>query len=89
MARCRTFLRRDHADQTAQLAVIFMDDNRASGGNDLLQGILEQNIDWQLKTDTAQSSAESTRGDVTIGLLGGTGEVSYDDIQISPPAGGK
>jgi hypothetical protein len=43
-----------------------------------------------LKTDAPfRVPPKAREAIVTIGLLGGTGEVSYDDIQISAPSGGK
>ena len=40
----------------------------------------------RLETDDApgQSAGHAREGIVEIGLLGGTGEVSYDDVQIHP-----
>ena len=50
------------------------------GGHRALAG------DLRLETGDAagQSAGHAREGIVNIGLLGGTGEVSYDDVQIRP-----
>ncbi len=90
MARCKNVSAGTTPDQTAQLAVIFMDDNRAPVGTICVKGYWSGTFDWQLKTDAPfRVPPKAREAIVTIGLLGGTGEVSYDDIQISAPAAGK
>jgi protein-L-isoaspartate(D-aspartate) O-methyltransferase len=88
MARCKNVVAGPNPDQTAQLAVIFMDENRASVGSVNL-GFWHGSFDWQAKSNVFKVPPRTREAIVTIGLLGGTGEVSYDDVQVAAPAGGK
>ena len=85
-ARCKNVAPGATADQTAQLAVIFMDENRASVGSVCLQGFWRGTSDWQAMSDVFNVPVKAREAIITIGLLGGTGEVSYDDVQVAPPA---
>ena len=89
MAKCKDVLAGPIRDQTAQLAVIFMDDNRGSVGSVCVQGFWHGTFDWEEKTEVLKVPAKAREAIVTIGLLGGTGEVSYDNVQIAAPASGK
>jgi protein-L-isoaspartate(D-aspartate) O-methyltransferase len=73
-------------NEAAQLVVLFMDENRAAVGQVALgpwRGIVE----WKRVKGLVKVPPTAREGIVEIGLLGGTGEVSYDDVQIQPPRG--
>jgi protein-L-isoaspartate(D-aspartate) O-methyltransferase len=71
-------------DQAPQLAIVFLDENRATAGHAAI-GPWRGTFDWQRKTGRIKVPLEAREGIVNIGLLGGTGEVSYDDVQLHPP----
>jgi protein-L-isoaspartate(D-aspartate) O-methyltransferase len=82
MARCKDVFPGPTPDQTAQLAVIFMDENRGSVGSVCVGGFWRGSFDWQEKSGTFRVPAKAREAIVTIGLLGGTGEASYDNVQV-------
>ncbi len=69
--------------QAAQFAVLFLDENRATVGQVAI-GPWRGSFEWKRLTRLVKVPARAREGIVNIGLLGGTGEVSYDDIQIHP-----
>jgi protein-L-isoaspartate(D-aspartate) O-methyltransferase len=71
-------------NQAGQLAVLFLDENRATVGQGAL-GPWRGTFAWKRVTGLVKVPARAREGIVEIGLLGGTGEVSYDDVQIHPP----
>ena len=87
MVRCKNVAPGPMRDQTAQLAVIFMDENRAPVGSFSVggreHGFWQGSFEWQKATDTFRVPGRAREAIVTIGLLGGTGEVSYDDVQVA------
>jgi hypothetical protein len=89
MAKCKDVVAGPIRDQTAQLAVIFMDDNRGSVGSVCVQGFWHGTFDWEEKSEVLNVPAKAREAIVTIGLLGGTGEVSYDNVQIAATSNGK
>jgi protein-L-isoaspartate(D-aspartate) O-methyltransferase len=91
MARCKDVVAGPAAsDQTAQLAVLFMGDNRAPVGRILtVRGLWHGTFDWTEKSEVLDVPVGAREAIVTIGLLGGTGEVSYDNVQIAAAANGK
>jgi protein-L-isoaspartate(D-aspartate) O-methyltransferase len=70
-------------DQAPQLAIAFIDESRASVGNAAI-GPWRGTFEWKRMTGRVKVPLHAREGIVNIGLLGGTGEVSYDDVQIHP-----
>jgi protein-L-isoaspartate(D-aspartate) O-methyltransferase len=70
-------------DQVAQLVILFLDDNHATAGHAAL-GPWRGTFPWQHMTGRIKVPVKAREGIANIGLLGGTGEVSYDDVQIRP-----
>ncbi len=68
-------------DQLPQFAIIFLDENRAPAGH-VAVGPWRGTFGWQKKTGKLKVPATAREAIVNIGLIGGTGEVSYDDIQM-------
>ncbi len=68
-------------DQAPQFAILFLDENRATVGH-MAIGPWRGTFGWQRKTGRSKVPPHAREGIVNIGLLGGTGEVSYDAIQI-------
>lgn len=73
--------------QAPQFAVLFLDENRATVGQVAI-GPWRGTFEWKRMTRLVKVPAHAREGIVEIGLLGGTGEVSYDDVQIHPPKPG-
>jgi protein-L-isoaspartate(D-aspartate) O-methyltransferase len=71
-------------NQAPQCAVLFLDENRATVGQGAL-GPWRGTFEWKRVTGVVKVPPSAREGIVEIGLLGGTGEVSYDDVQIQPP----
>jgi protein-L-isoaspartate(D-aspartate) O-methyltransferase len=69
-------------DQLPQFAVIFLNENRAPAGNVKL-GPWSGTFGWQKITGKLKVPPTAREAIVNIGLIGGTGEVSYDDIQMT------
>ncbi len=70
-------------NEAAQFVVLFLDENRATVGQVAL-GPWRGIPDWKRVTGVVKVPAHAREGIVEIGLLGGIGEVSYDDVQIRP-----
>jgi protein-L-isoaspartate(D-aspartate) O-methyltransferase len=70
-------------DQAPQFAILFLDENRATVGH-LALGPWRGTFAWKRMTGRIKVPLRAREGIVNIGLLGGTGEVSYDDVQIHP-----
>jgi protein-L-isoaspartate(D-aspartate) O-methyltransferase len=70
-------------NEAAQLVVLFLDENRATVGQVAL-GPWRGIPDWKRVTGVVKVPPHAREGIVEIGLLGGIGEVSYDDVQIRP-----
>ncbi len=70
-------------NQAAQLVVLFMDENLATVGQVAL-GPWRGITDWKRVSGVVKVPAHARSGSVQIGLLGGIGEASYDDVQIRP-----
>ncbi len=63
---------------------MFLDENRSPVGH-LKIGPWEGTFAWRRVTGRIRVPPHAREGIVNIGLLGATGEVSYDDIRILPP----
>ncbi len=70
-------------DQLPQLAIVFLNENRGTAGQAPI-GPWRGTFDWRRETGRIKVPVHAREGIVNIGLLGGTGEVSYDDVQIRP-----
>jgi protein-L-isoaspartate(D-aspartate) O-methyltransferase len=66
-----------------QFAVLFLDENRATVGQAAI-GPWRGTFDWQRVSGRIKVPLHAREGIVNIGLLGATGEVAYDDVQIRP-----
>jgi protein-L-isoaspartate(D-aspartate) O-methyltransferase len=75
-------------DQLPQFAIIFLNENRAPAGHVAI-GPWSGTFDWQKKSGRLKVPPSAREAIVNIGLIGGTGEVSYDDIQMTIPSGEK
>ncbi len=75
-------------DQLAQSAIIFLNENRAPAGNVTL-GPWSGSFGWQKMSGKLKVPPAAREAIVNIGLIGGTGEVSYDDIQMTFSASDK
>jgi len=71
-------------DQSPRMAIAFMDENHAPVALPVNVGPWQGSFPWQRKTGRFKVPPRAREGVVYIGLLGATGEVSYDDVQIHP-----
>ena len=69
-------------DQSPRVSIAFIDENRAPVGLPLSLGPWQGTFPWQRKSGRIKVPARAREGVLYIGLLGATGEVSYDDVQI-------
>ena len=76
------------ADQLPQMAIIFLDENRAPVGRGGI-GPWKIPSDWQRRTGKIKVPAAAREGIVNIGLLGATGEVSFDKVEVGTPTAAK
>ncbi len=72
-------------DQLPQFAIFFLNENRAPAGHAAV-GPWSGSFGWQKMTGKIKVPPAAREAIVNIGLIGGTGEVSYDDIQLSVPS---
>ena len=70
-------------NQAPQLAVLFLDENRATVGQGAI-GPWRGTFEWKRVNRVVKVPPRAREGIVEIGLLGGIGTVSYDDVQIHP-----
>jgi protein-L-isoaspartate(D-aspartate) O-methyltransferase len=68
------------------LAIAFLDENRATVGQATV-GPWRGSFEWKRMTGRVKVPLHAREGIINIGLMGGTGEVSYDDIQLRPAHG--
>jgi protein-L-isoaspartate(D-aspartate) O-methyltransferase len=73
--------------QSPRISIAFMDENRAPLGLPPSIGPWQGTFPWQRKAGRIKVPARAREGTIYIGLLGATGEVSYDDIQLRPVQG--
>ena len=76
------------ADQLPQVAIIFLDENRAPVGRGGI-GPWKIPSDWQRRTGKIRVPAAAREGIVNIGLLGATGEASFDKVEVRAPNAAK
>lgn len=69
-------------DQLAQISIMFLNENRAPSGTVTL-GPWSDSFGWQKMTGKVKVPPAAREGIVNMGLLGATGEVSFDDIQMT------
>ena len=69
-------------EQLPQFAIIFLNENRAPAGH-VAMGPWSGTFGWQNKSGKLKVPPSAREAIVNIGLIGGTGEVSYDDIQMT------
>ncbi len=75
-------------EQAPQFAILFLDENRATVGHVAI-GPWRGTFEWKRMTGRVKVPPHAREGIVNIGLLGGIGEVSYDDVRIRPANGRK
>ena len=63
------------------LAITFYDENRAQAGYTWV-GPWRDTFDWQQVSDKLRVPPKAREAIVRIGLLGATGEISFDDIRM-------
>jgi len=68
-------------DQVAQLSVTYYDENRAIVGRTFI-GPWRGTFDWRRFKETLRVPVSTREAIVHIGLLGSTGELSYDEVEI-------
>ena len=71
--------------QAPQVAVLFLDENHTPIGQPGTLGPWRGTFSWKRMTGLVKVPAHAREGLVEIGLLGGIGEVSYDDVQVRLP----
>jgi protein-L-isoaspartate(D-aspartate) O-methyltransferase len=71
-------------NQLPLFAILFLDDNHATVGQVAL-GPFSGSFAWKRATRTVKVPAAAREGIVNLGLLGATGEISFDDVQIGVP----
>jgi len=69
-------------DEMPVLAIIFYDENRGQLGNTFL-GPWRGTFDWQEVSERIRIPAQTREAIIRLGLLGATGEVSFDDIKMT------
>ena len=72
-----------NAQQLPVFAVVFYDDKQNIIGERSL-GPWQGTFDWQTEHATLSVPPKAVTGILRVGLLGGVGEVSFDDIRLSP-----
>jgi protein-L-isoaspartate(D-aspartate) O-methyltransferase len=70
-------------EQAPQFAVLFLDESRATVGHAAI-GPWRGTFDWRREKGRIAVPPHAREGIVNIGLLGATGEISFDDVQIRP-----
>ena len=68
-------------DQSPRVSIVFIDENRAPAGPPLSRS-MAGNVPLAAKDRCIKVPARAREGILYIGLLGATGEVSFDDVQI-------
>jgi protein-L-isoaspartate(D-aspartate) O-methyltransferase len=81
MVKCKGVQVGPGKDSLPQVAVMFLDENRAPCGHFNI-GLWHGTFGWQKKTGRIKVPATAREGIVNIGLLGATGEASFDDVQL-------
>ncbi|HEX3726204.1 MAG TPA: protein-L-isoaspartate(D-aspartate) O-methyltransferase [Pirellulales bacterium] len=71
----------ENAEQLPSLAITFYDDDRKQTGYVAL-GPWRDSFPWQKVSDTVSVPPKAREAIVRIGLMGATGELSLDDLQI-------
>ena len=69
------------ADDSPKLVILFYDENRASAGLGIV-GPWAGTFDWRREERRIEVPARTREAIVCIGLLGGVGEVAFDDIEL-------
>jgi protein-L-isoaspartate(D-aspartate) O-methyltransferase len=73
--------------QMPMLAIMFYDDKRAHAGQAIV-GPWRGTFGWQEQSATIDVPPRAREAIVRIGLLGATGEISFDNIRITRAEGG-
>jgi protein-L-isoaspartate(D-aspartate) O-methyltransferase len=81
MVRCRDVQIGPGKDSLPQVGILFLDDNRAPHGPFNI-GLWKGTFAWKKITSRIKVPATAREGIVNIGLLGATGEASFDDVQL-------
>ncbi len=70
------------AEELPVLAIIFYDENRGQLGNTFI-GPWRGTFDWQEASERIRVPAQTREAIIRLGLLGATGEISFDDIKLN------
>ena len=79
--RGRDIRRGPKADDSPRLAILFYDENRAVVGVGVV-GPWLGTFDWRREEKRIEVPPRTREAIVCIGLLGGVGEIAFDDIQL-------
>jgi protein-L-isoaspartate(D-aspartate) O-methyltransferase len=79
--RGRDLRRGPNADDTPKLAIIFYDENRGQAGLGIV-GPWAGTFNWRREEKRIEVPPRAREAIMCIGLLGGVGEVAFDDIQL-------
>lgn len=85
MARGKNIQRIALAGTEAEVMLVFYDTNRAIVGTTFLKP-MRDTFDWTLKSEVLKVPGSAREAIVNIGLVGATGELSLDDMQLSAVA---
>ncbi len=70
-------------EQQPMLAITFYDENRAQAGYAVV-GPWRDTFDWKRVTQTVRVPTKAREAILCVGLLGATGEISFDEVRIEP-----
>ena len=82
MARGKNIQRAAGAEVEAEVSIYFYDENRATKGRTFLKP-MHDTFDWTRKSQVLDVPASAREAIVHLGLVGATGELSLDDVQLS------
>jgi protein-L-isoaspartate(D-aspartate) O-methyltransferase len=82
MARGKNIQRMAEAGTEAEVMIVFYDENRAIKGRTFLKP-MRGTFDWTRKSEILKVPPSAREAIVNIGLVGATGELSLDDIELS------
>ncbi len=85
MIRGRNIAAGQTVDQLPQISLTFYDDNSSIIGRTFL-GPYRGTFDWKRVTEKIKVPAKATKCIMHIGLLGGVGEFSIDDVSVKAVA---
>jgi protein-L-isoaspartate(D-aspartate) O-methyltransferase len=82
MAKGKNIQRVRESNTEAEVMIVFYDENRATKGITFLKP-MRDTFDWTRKSEVLKVPAAAREAIVHLGLVGATGTLSLDDIQLS------